>query len=177
MASLDRRASGEGCGVLLLSLPQRHSQARQDLLRDTGFIPIRIETEWSNPLHGHRLPRVTTVHDLVSVSELDPDQAAALDNRIGADIPGTELWHGSGADIQESLNDPEFDPKLYLVARHPQSGSLDGLIRVWNRTPQPPLGCLGVTRPWRRTRLASRLIQEVSERLLARGIRKITTRD
>lgn len=144
-------------------------------LRKANFLPSRCEQLWRVPLAA--LPKVTfdTPHDFVPVNELDLEAAARLDNAIRADIPGTENWHGTAADLQETLDDPEFDAALYLVARHVERRSLDGLIRVWNRAPAPRLGCIGVTRPWRRTRLAAALIQAVGVTLRERRVEEIVT--
>jgi hypothetical protein len=99
---------------------------------------------------------------------------AVLDNAIRDDIPGTSRWLGTGAQLTESLDDSDFDPALYLIARHPRTGSLDGLVRVWNRHPEPRLGRIGVTTPWRRTSLALKLLQNIAATLRTRGVTHIT---
>jgi len=73
------------------------------------------------------------------------------------------------------LDDSDFDPALYLVAVHEQTGSYDGLIRVWNRLPWPRLGCLGVRFPWRRTRLPAALVSAVAHVLRDRGVTDVVT--
>lgn len=92
------------------------------------------------------------------VDGCDLDRVVDLDNAVRADIPGTPAWRGTITDLSETLEDPDFDPALYLTAIHKQTGSHDGLIRVWNRQAWPRLGCLGVRRSWRRTRLPATLV-------------------
>lgn len=143
-------------------------------LYNAGFTRKREETVWRLPLAAVLTkPRARTVHKLVSVDTLDAERVARLDNSIRHDIPGTEQWQGTGADLLATLDDPEFDPALFRIALNPTTGSLDGLIRVWNRSPEPRLGCIGVTRPWRRTRLALALLQDVTSTLHARGVTHI----
>lgn len=173
--ALVEQAVHDGCGTLLVSLPVELPPGHVGALRAAGFEAGRTETRWRIPLTGHPTPAVRTVHELLPVTDLDPDLVAVLDNAVRADIPGTERWVGSGAQLLQTLDDPEFDPGLYRVARHPGTGSLDGLIRVWNRHPEPRLGCLGVTRPWRRTRLALALVQDVATTLRSRGVTHLTT--
>ena len=87
-----------------------------------------------------------------------------------AQMPGAERWVGTVSDLQESLTDDEFDPELYLVAIHQDTGSYDGLIRVWNRKPYPRLGDIGVRPGWRRTRLGPALLAAVARTLGERSV-------
>lgn len=174
-ADLLSTATADIHGAMLVSRPGDDAPRAVSELRRAGFVPARSETVWRLPLAGLLAkPRVRTVHQILTVTSLDADTVAALDNRIRHDIPGTGGWVGTGAELTASLDDPQFDPDLYLVAQHATTGSLDGLIRVWNRSPEPRLGCIGVTRPWRRTRLVPALMQEVASTLLARGVSHIT---
>lgn len=145
-----------------------------DALMAAGFLPHRVEHLWRVPVSSLRGLPVSTDHDLLPVDRLDLAAVAALDNTIRGDIPGAEEWQGTAADLRDSLDDVEFDPALYLIAKHTQTGSLDGLIRVWNRNPLPRLGCIGVRRAWRRTGLAATLIQSVASVLHRRGVAAIT---
>lgn len=169
-------AAADVAEAMLVSRPADQGKAADSALRRSGFTPTRSETVWRLPVAGLlRMPPVNTVHRIVPVTSLDADAVAALDNSIRRDIPGTETWVGTGAQLTASLGDPEFDPALYRVAQHPVTGALDGLVRVWSRSPEPRLGCLGVTRPWRRTRLALALVQEVARTLDSRGVTHIMT--
>lgn len=114
----------------------------------------------------------------------DDEQAASLSGagfrrtrleQIRQDIPGTSGWAGTVTELAESLDDDEFDPELYLVACRRSDGAYVGLIRVWNRSPHPRVGCLGVIASLRRTSLSSRLVLAVGEELLSRGVEAVTT--
>lgn len=173
---LTARAGTEVRAILLTHRAGDQHAVHDRALRAAGFHPVRTEQLWRIPVAAlPTLPLRSTGHDLVPVDELDLAAVAHLDNTIRADIPGTEDWHGSAADLRESLGDPEFDRALYLVARHRQTGSLDGLIRVWNHSPTPRLGCVGVTRPWRRTRLAAALLGAIGATLRDRGVQEVVT--
>lgn len=134
-----RSAAADLVAPLLVNRPGDLGEAERTALSDAGFVPARTETLWRIPVASlPRLPgasRRDAAHGLVPVTDLDPEAVAVLDNEVRGDIPGAEAWAGTGADLVESLTDSEFDPELYLVARHRETGSLDGLIRVWNRTP------------------------------------------
>lgn len=174
-AALVSLARADISGVLLVSRPSEDCDEIVSQLGRAGFTPARVETVWRLPLAALLArPSVRTVHRLVPVTSLDADAVAALDNSIRRDIPGTDGWAGTGAQLTASLDDPQFDPALYLVAQHTKTEGLDGLIRVWNRSPEPRLGCVGVTRPWRRTRLALALVQEVASTLFARSVSHVT---
>lgn len=164
-----------GCGTLLVSRPADQTLEQQRCLRGAGFRPCRTEVLWRIPIGPYLARPVRSQHRFIPVTDLDVDAVTALDNTIRADIPGTEGWHGTVAELQETLEDPELDPALYRIAQHAKTGSLDGLIRVWNRTPEPRLGCIGVVRSWRRTSLALALVHSVAAPLLERGVAHITT--
>lgn len=169
--TLVRRAADELRGPMLVARTVTDDPDEDAALRAAGFSPIRTETVWRLPLAAlGRRPCVHTEHRVLPVTALDPEDVAVLDNAIRHDIPGTSGWAGTGAQLLATLDDPEFDPALYRVAQHTGTGSLDGLIRVWNRSPDPRVGCLGVTRPWRRSRLALALVQDVARTLLERGV-------
>lgn len=169
--------------LLLSTLPTELGSAVLELaegeavttLSTRGFTPARTEQLWMVPVAGLGRPIVSRTHTLVSVTECDLARVAELDNAVRAQIPGTEHWEGSVADLEESLADDEFDPDLYLIAIHQDTGSHDGLIRVWNRSPYPRLGCLGVRPGWRRTRLGPALLDAVASTLRAGGVTHLVT--
>lgn len=168
--------SADISGPMLVMRPADQGHSADSELQPAGFAPVRQQTVWRHPVVAAlSKPPVTIGHRLVQVTSLDAEAVARLDNEIRGDIPGTEGWHSTGAELMESLDDPEFDSELYLVAQHLETGSLDGLIRVWNREPEPWLGCIGVTRPWRRTRLALSLFQDIARTLHARKVTHIVT--
>jgi hypothetical protein len=174
-AALATLATDDVGAPLLTNRPGDEDPALGTTLRSAGFRPMRTETLWRVPISSLPDRAARSPHEFVPVTELDAEAVAALDNEIRADIPGTQDWDGTADDLRATFLDPEFDPALYLIARHTGTGSLDGLIRVWNRTPVPRLGCLGVTSPWRRTSLPLGLVLAVSRTLRARGVTDIMT--
>lgn len=50
-----------------------------------------------------------------------------------------------------------------------------GLVRLWNRSPHPRVGCLGVIASVRRTSLCLRLVLAVGSELRTRGVEAVTT--
>lgn len=173
-SALVEAATQDGCGTLLLDRPADQSEGHERALRLAGFTPVRTETKWRIPVAAIPITPARAEHHVLPVTEFDPERVAVLDNAIRADIPGTAGWVGTGTQLTHSFDDADFDPALYLVARHPATGSLDGLIRVWNRHPEPRLGCIGVTPSWRRTSLALLLLQSVAGTLRDRDVTHIT---
>lgn len=153
-------------GPTLLSVEEGRADA---LLRSLGFRANRTDQLWEVALRD--LPRSVTSadHELVRITGCDLTAVTDLDNAVRAQIPGTEGWVNSVPGLQESLEDDEFDPELYLIAVHRHTGSYDGLIRVWNR-PVPRLGCVGVRAEWRRTRVGPALIAAAADVLQHRGV-------
>lgn len=172
--ALVEAATHDGCGTLLVDRPTPHSEVHEGALRLAGFTPARTETTWRIPVAAIPLAPARASRHVRPVTEFDPDIAAALDNAIRSDIPGTSGWAGTGTQLTESFDDPDFDPKLYLIAQHVPTGRLEGLIRVWNRKPEPRLGCIGVVPSQRRTSLALLLLQNVALTLRNRGVTHIT---
>lgn len=168
-------AAMDAGGPFLVTRAGDDPAAAVTALRTAGFRRARIETLWRIPVRSLTRFRLRGSHHLVPVTELDPAAVAELDNAVREDIPGSQGWQGTAVDLEETLADPEFDPELYLIARDAASGSLDGLVRVWNRLPDPRLGCLGVRRSWRRTGLAADLVAAVAATLQARGVTHVIT--
>lgn len=168
---------------LMASLPRdvvpallsRDEGCADALLVELGFEAHRTEQLWEVPVAGLRHAIQSAHHDLVPVTACDPAGVTELDNVIRAQIPGTGAWVGTVGDLQDSLEDDEFDPELYLVAVHARTGTYDGLIRVWNRHPVPRLGCVGVRPEWRRTRLGPALLGTVAAALAQRGVTHVVT--
>lgn len=168
---------------LLVSAPEQDGDQSAALTR-AGFLRMRTEQHWRIPLTPalDRLSRLPDRDrsevagcDLVSARHTDLDRLCALDNQIRADIPGTNGWAGTVADLADSLDDDEFDPALYVVARRQSDGAYVGLVRVWNRSPRPRVGCLGVIASLRRTSLCARLVMAVGRELRSRGVDAVTT--
>lgn len=163
-------------GRLVVSRPERLPEAEEHALRGAGFQLARIEQLWRVPLDSLAAQRITSAtHDLRSVAVCDLRRVVDLDDAVRQQIPGCEEWRGTVAELRETLGDDEFDPALHLVAVHRESGSYDGLVRVWSRPDRPRVGCLGVRPEWRRTRLAPALLGAVVDTLIARGVREVVT--
>lgn len=160
--------------LLVITTDQVHD-AGVWALESAGFTPSRVELVWQVPVPRLARGARGVEHELLPVDRLDPADVAALDNDIRADIPGSEQWQGTAEQLLENLTDVEFDPAMYLIARHRTTGSLDGLVRVWNHDPIPRVGCVGVRREWRRTRLAASLIGAVADELARRGVSQVST--
>jgi GNAT superfamily N-acetyltransferase len=159
---------------LLVSRPESAERTEGPVLAAAGFRRDRTEQAWRIPLDGLPAGRpVGDTHRLVPVTECDLTRVTELDNEVRRAVPGCEGWSGTVADLRDTLDDEEFDPDLYLVAVHHETGSYDGLIRVWFRRPVPRLGCVGVVPAWRRTRLAAQLLATVAGILRSRGIREV----
>lgn len=156
----------------VLALGEGHAAT---VLPSFGFAAVRTEQLWEVPIARVGPVIVSPSHTMASVTACDLARVAELDNAVRAQIPGAERWLGSVSDLEESLTDDEFDPELYLVAVHQQTGSYDGLVRVWNRAPAPRLGCVGVRPEWRRTRLGPALLGAIAHRLRRRGVTQLVT--
>lgn len=193
--------SAEARAPLLVSVPP-DAGVRSSALADAGFRAVRRDQHWLIPVSsvlarlshaaGHRDHHDASdnhadddtrcshaqgdhTYDLVSARHTDLERLCALDNEIRGDIPGTAGWVGTVTALADSLDDDEFDPDLYLVARRRADGAYVGLIRVWNRRPHPRVGCLGVVRSHRRTSLCLQLVVAVGTTLADRGVDAVTT--
>lgn len=181
----------EAAAPLLVSV-SAEDDAQFSALRRAGFRRKRLEQHWRIPVNNvlarltqtvrhpdrdpaHDHTRGAHAYEFVNARHTDLERLCALDNEIRGDIPGTAGWVGTVAELADSLDDDEFDPELYLVARARVDGAYVGLIRVWNRQPHPRIGCLGVVRAHRRTSLCLQLVVAVSTPLVDRGIEAVTT--
>ncbi len=101
--------------------------------------------------------------ELVAAHEIAIDRLAELDAELRNDVPGTDGWQPdtewTAAELEDS---PPYDPEGYLVAidRQAAGAPLAGLLRIWRNDPEPRLGLLAIRRPYRRTRLAVRLLTD-----------------
>lgn len=144
-------------------------------LRRLGFSATRTEQLWQVPIAGLDSAITSPQHQLRRVTDCDLEAVARLDNAVRAQIPGAEHWVGTVNNLRETLEDDEFDPELYLIAVHLGTGDYHGLVRVWNRSPHPRVGCLGVVPAWRRSRLGPALLGAVITTLVRRGVTHVVT--
>jgi len=74
--------------------------------------------------------------------------------------------------------DPYFDPTVWFVAEHIESGDIAGVSisrpRAWNNPNKAYLGSLSVRRPYRRKGLASALLKHTFRQFWLRGTNTIT---
>jgi ribosomal protein S18 acetylase RimI-like enzyme len=94
---------------------------------------------------------------LISAAEADENRLRVLDDLLREDIPGADGWRWDPPGFHAETFSSQFDPETYLVAVG-QSGEYAGLVRVWIRPGTPRLGCIAVTREYRRTGLARALL-------------------
>ncbi|MBA2695482.1 MAG: GNAT family N-acetyltransferase [Ornithinimicrobium sp.] len=178
-------ALAQDAGVPLLASAPAHDDNQSAALSGAGFRRTRLEQHWLirvapaldrlTRLRIGRRPEDDVSYDLVSARHTDLTALCALDNQIRQDIPGTSGWAGTVTEMAESLDDGQFDPALYVVARRQSDGAHVGLVRVWNRSPHPRVGCLGVVASLRRTSLCLRLVLAVGTELRLRGVEAVTT--
>lgn len=143
-------------------------------LAAAGFVPVRQEQTWRIPVGAPSQPPILApAHRLRQVLDCDLARVAELDSAVRRQIPGTQDWSTSEQEVAQSLRDDEFDPALYLIAEGVETGDYDGLVRVWRRSPEPRIGCLGVRPAWRRTRLGPALLTAVMGTLAERGVRHV----
>jgi ribosomal protein S18 acetylase RimI-like enzyme len=122
-----------------------------------GFTVNRQEGHYLLPtdpaVNGLRAADVS----LISAAEADEDRLRLLDDLLRQDIPGSDGWRWSPEGFHAETFSSQFDPETYLVAVGP-SGEYTGLVRVWIRPGTPRLGCIAVTREYRRVGLARALL-------------------
>lgn len=147
--------------------------------RSAGFHPGRTELTVEVVLDDDRLRRLArTVAqagvDLIGAADADLPRLRALDETIRADVPGSDGWTWTPEGfVRETFGD-DFDPETYRVAVDPASGEYLGLLRVWMKPDGPKVGCLGVRRDRRGTRVAAVLAADVFATVLARGESTVT---
>jgi RimJ/RimL family protein N-acetyltransferase len=111
-----------------------------------------------------------------SAADVDEDRLRLLDNELRQDVPGTSEWRSTPEQFRDqSFDDPEFDPRTYLVAVDAASGEYVGIVRIWMRRPLPRLGFLGVRREHRRRGVGIALLAGALQAVHAAGATEVTT--
>lgn len=111
-----------------------------------------------------------------SAADVDEDRLRLLDNELRQDVPGTCDWRSTPEEFRDqSFNDPEFNPRTYLVAVDAASDEYVGIVRIWMRRPRPRLGFVGVRRERRRQGIASVLIAHALRAVERTGATEVTT--
>jgi RimJ/RimL family protein N-acetyltransferase len=97
--------------------------------------------------------------ELRSAADVDEDRLRLLDNELRQDVPGSSGWESTPEDFRDqSFDDPEFDPRTYLVAVDAESDEYVGIVRIWMKRRVPRLGFVGVRREYRRRGIGSALL-------------------
>ena len=143
-------------------------------LRARGFVVNRVEDHYVLPTD----PATTRLAEstmpagfaILSAAHADLDRWRELDDTLRQDVPGTAGWRNDPETfVEQTLDDPEFDPATYLLAVEQPSGQYVGLVRVWITTSGPRLGLIGTLSSHRRRGLGRALIAEAFGVLHHRG--------
>ena len=114
--------------------------------------------------------------ELRSAADVDEDRLRLLDNELRQDVPGASGWESTPEEFRDqSFNDPEFDPRTYLVAVDAASDEYIGIVRVWMKRSRPRLGFVGVRREYRRRGIGFALLASVFRAVQASGATEVTT--
>ena len=114
--------------------------------------------------------------ELRSAADVDEDRLRLLDNELRQDVPGASGWESSPEEFRDqSFDDPEFDPRTYLVAVDAASGEYVGIVRIWMKRPCPRLGFLGVRREHRRRGIGAALLASALRAVQSTGATELTT--
>jgi RimJ/RimL family protein N-acetyltransferase len=114
--------------------------------------------------------------ELRSAADVDEDRLRLLDNELRQDVPGSSGWESTPEQFRDqSFDDPEFDPRTYLVAVESASDEYVGIVRIWMKRPCPRLGFVGVRREHRRRGVGSALLASALRAVQATGATEVTT--
>lgn len=153
------------------------NQAGFDRYLRLGFTVNRREDDFVVPtdapaLEGAVLP---DGFDMITAAEADRTRLRELDDLLRQDIPGTGGWQWAADEFDEELTQPAFDPVVYRLAVHRETGEYAGLARIWLNESGPRLGCIATVREHRREGIARALIAAVFGVLTERGLVSVTT--
>ena len=140
--------------------------------RREAVITISIE-QALEALRGASLPEGV---ELRSAADVDEDRLRLLDNELRQDVPGASGWESTPEEFRDqSFDDPEFDPRTYLVAVDAAAAEYVGIVRIWMRRSLPRLGFLGVRREHRRRGIGAALLASALRAVRATGATEVTT--
>ncbi|MDQ3579858.1 MAG: GNAT family N-acetyltransferase, partial [Actinomycetota bacterium] len=112
---------------------------------------------------------------LIPADAVDETQLRELDDRLRADVPGSEGWLNDPAEFREyTFDERHFDPLTYLVAVDDSRQKFAGLVRVWTSARHSRLGLIGVTAPYRRRGLGRALLAAAFAPLHERGVTQVS---
>jgi len=147
--------------------------------RKLGFEIGRREIEFTIPVD----PARTGLTDapppdgivLISADAADEQGLRELDDRLRADVPGTDGWFNDPQEFGEyTFDERHFDPSTYLVAVDNSREEFAGLVRVWTNPRESRLGLIGTTASYRRRGLARALLAAAFSPLHERGVAHIS---
>jgi len=179
-AAADAAELARGRRVPALAHIHEQDKAEHAVLTAAGFVESRrqavvaISIESALEALGHAaLPAGV---ELRSAADVDEDRLRLLDNELRQDVPGTSGWRSTPEEFRDqSFNDPEFDPRTYLVAVDAPSDEYVGIVRVWMKRTRPRLGFVGVRRERRRQGIAAVLIAHALRAVETTGATEVTT--
>lgn len=112
---------------------------------------------------------------LLSADAVDEDGLRELDDRLRADVPGTDGWRNDPQEFRErSFDERYFDPATSLVAVDDWRQDFAGLVRIWVGPTHARLGLIGTTPHYRRLGLARALLATAFAALHQRGVAVVT---
>jgi RimJ/RimL family protein N-acetyltransferase len=167
-------------GAPALAHVDEEDSAERAALVAAGFAELRREAVIAfsvehalEALQGAALPEGV---ELRSAADVDEDRLRLLDNELRQDVPGSSGWESTPEQFRDqSFDDPEFDPRTYLVAVDAASDDYVGIVRIWMKRPCPRLGFLGVRREHRRRGVGSALLASALRAVQATGATEVTT--
>jgi ribosomal protein S18 acetylase RimI-like enzyme len=167
-------------GVALHTSVDLADEQRQHQLRALGFQPGRQESVYEivvadalDAVGDAPLPDGYALEGVLEVPERDLRE---LDDRLRQGVPGTDGWTWDEQGFHdETYGSGSFDPQLYWIAVHEDTGERVGIVRVWDRPQAPRLGLIAVLASHRRRGIARALLGEVFRRLGARGDDTVVT--
>lgn len=147
--------------------------------RSFGFEVVRREIEFTIPVD----PARTGLADarppdgivLISADAVDENGLRDLDDRLRADVPGTDGWRNDPAEFRDyTFDERHFDPATYLVAVDDSAQEFAGLVRVWTHPRHSRLGLIGTIASYRRRGIARALLAAAFAPLHERGLAHIS---
>jgi GNAT superfamily N-acetyltransferase len=155
-------------------------EAERAALIAAGFAELRREAvvviSIEGALEGVGHAALPAGVELRSAADVEEDRLRLLDNELRRDVPGTFGWESTPEQFRDqSFDDPEFDPRTYLVAVDTGSDEYLGIVRIWMKPTRPRLGFVGVRRERRRQGIASALISHALRAVETTGATEVTT--
>jgi ribosomal protein S18 acetylase RimI-like enzyme len=179
-AAADAAALATRREVPALAHIDARATAQHRALASAGFVESRREAVVAFPVEaalralGDARPPAGIV--IRSTADVDEDGLRLLDDELRQEVPGTSGWRSTPQEFRDdSVADPDFDPRTYLVAVDRESGEYVGLVRIWMGGRGPRLGLVGVRRGQRRRGIASALIAQALRAVRSTGATEVTT--